>query len=273
MAWYTGKTALSVLAWGDSNMFGSGGFTPPGGQVTTSGLYCYASATGQVPYSEANLGWRNALDPNGTNRLPEYESLVGVGTYGASTYIGQILGGNGNPAMQCGATLKNQTEIDTYVYHTAAGGTTADFWHNGIGWDTLQRTVPAALASIPGAPTAFDCILISMGGKEALTAVPAETFVTNMKTVRSQMIDEGWWVPKTTQIVILDMPRSGPFAATFEAFQGVEYIRARFNDRINRTNSTGYEMEPIFPVHYLPPYYTNAGEQSGAMFVDQVPKQ
>jgi len=236
------------------------------------GLYCYASATGQVPYSESNLDWVT-LDPNGTNRLPEYQNLAGVGTYGASTYIGQILGGNGNPARQAGAVLKTGTGIDTFVYHTAAGGTTADFWHNGIGWDTLERTVPAALAAIPGAPTAFDCILISMGGNEALQGTPAETHYTNMKTVRSQMIEEGWWVPGTTQVVILDMPRSGPLASTFTAYQGNEYVRKRFNDRIAMTNSTGYELEPIFPVHPLPPYNTDGGRQAGEKVLAQIPKQ
>jgi lysophospholipase L1-like esterase len=251
-------------------MFGSGGFEPPGGQETKAGLYCYASASGQVPYSESNLGWVN-LDPNATNRLPEYESLAGGGTYGASTYIGQVLGGNGNPAMQCGATLRARTGIDTYVYHTAAGGTTADFWHSGIGWDTLERTVPTALAAIPGSPAAFDVILISMGGNEALGGVPAETHYTNMETVRSQMVAEGWWVPGTTQIVILDMPRTGPLAATFMAYEGNYYVRTRFNDRIATTDSTGYELEPTFPVHYLPPYYSNAGKQAGSKIVSHIP--
>jgi len=271
MAWYTGKTALSVLAWGDSNMFGSGGFTPPGGQVTTTGLWCYASATGQVPYTEANLGWRNALDPNGTNRLPEYNSYFNDGPYATASYIGQVLGGNGNPAMGCGQVLKEGTTIDTYVYHSAVGGTTAAYWQSGNGWTTLERTVPAALASIPGAPTAFDCILASIGGNDAIQGVPQETFVTNMKAIRSQMIAEGWWVPGVTQFVILDMPRSGYFWDNFGTWQGVELVRARFNDRINRTNATGYEFAD--GIHYLPPYYTNAAEQAGDMFIAQVPKQ
>lgn len=270
MAWYTGKTALAVAGIGDSNMLGSGGFTPNGGQVTTTGLYCYASASGQVPYSESNLGWRDALDPNGTNRVAELVSSQGIGDL---TYIGQILGGNGNPAMQAGAVLKNETGIDTYLYHTAAGGTTADFWANEGGWDTLDRTIPAALASIPGAPTAFDCILISLGGNDAIQTYTADEYVANMRILRSKMITAGWWVPGVTQVVILDMPRSGFFWDNYSTWMGVEYIRARLPDRINRTNSTGYELDPSFPVHYLPPYYTNAGQQAGDMLFAQVPKQ
>jgi hypothetical protein len=154
MSLYTGKTALAIASIGDSNAYASGGFEPPGGQVLTAGCYCYASQSGQVPYSEDNLGWYN-LDPAGTARSTEYASYLAT-TYATDAYIGQGLGGNGNPAMQTGAVLKTGTTIDAYLYQSAVGGTTADYWANGNGWDTLARTIPAALAAIPGSPKAVD---------------------------------------------------------------------------------------------------------------------
>lgn len=271
MAWHTGKSELRVLAAGDSNLFGSGGFSPPGGQVTTSGLYCYASATGEVPYAEANLGWRNGLNPNGTNRLPEYNSYAGSGLFTTSPFFGQILGGNGNPAMQCGAVLKNGTGIDTYVVQGARGGITAAYFAGGNGWAALQRVVPAALESIPGEQTWFDCILISMGGNDAISGVPEETHATNMNTWRSNMIGEGWWVPGLTQIVILDMPRTGYFWENFGSWKGMEKVVARFNDRIGRTNSNGLTVAS--DVHYDPPSYTNQGQQAGELFLAEIPWQ
>lgn len=271
MAWYTGKTAIAAALIGDSNAEGSGGFTPNGGQTIDPYLNCYVSASGQTPYSEANLGWRAGLDPNGTARMDEYNSyLATVGNIG---FIGQLLGGNGNPGMQAGSTVRAGTGIPNYLYKCAAGGTTSAFWTSGDGWDTLARTIPAALASIPGAPTAFDYITFSLGGNDAIGGVTAETFYTNFKTLRAKMIAAGWWAPNTTQIVILDMPRSGYFADNFGDWMGVEYVRKRLNDRIAVTNSTGYELEPIFPVHYLPPYYSDAGRQTGEKVVAQIPKQ
>jgi len=220
MAWYTGKTAIPAALIGDSNAEGSGGFTPPGGQTIDPYLYCYASSAGQTPYSEANLGWRSGLDPNGTARMDEYSSYIA--TVGNIGFIGQLLGGNGNPGMQAGSTVRAGTGIPNYLYKCCAGGTTSDFWANGDGWDTLVRTIPAALASIPGAPTAFDYITFSLGGNDAIGGVTAEQFYTNFKTLRAKMIAAGWWVPNTTQIVILDMPRSGYFADNFGDWQGVD---------------------------------------------------
>lgn len=80
-------------------------------------------------------------------------------------------------------------------------------------------------------------------------------------------------MPGVTQIVFLDMPRSGPFAGRFAAFNGVKKVVARFNDRISITNSAGYEMEPYFPVHYTPPYYTDAGNQAGKLVLNHISKR
>lgn len=275
MAWYTGKTALAVANIGDSNAYASGGFEPPGGQVLTAGAYCYASESGQVPYSEANLGWYN-LDPTATNRIPEYNSYIAT-TYATDAYIGQALGDNGNPGMQTNAALKTGTGIDSYLYQAAVGGTTAQYWAEGNGWTTLLRTIPAALASIPGSPTAFDCIMLSLGTNDAIQDFTAEQFYQYMKTFRTNMVSEGFWVPGVTQICLLDIPRNGVVTGdggTYpDTWLGLEYVRKRFNDRISRTDSTGYDIEPIFPVHYLPPSYTNAGAQAGTKFLNQIPKQ
>lgn len=276
MAWYTGKTALAVASIGDSNAYASGGVTPNGGQVHTAGAYCYVSENGETPYSEANLGWYN-VDPNGTARLAEIQSYLAT-TYTTDAYVGQFLGGNGNPGMQANNDLKTGTGIDSYLYQSAVGGTTAQYWAEGNGWTTLLRTIPAALASIPGSPTAFDCILLSLGGNDAIQDFTSEQFYQDMKTFRANMVGEGWWVPGVTQIVLLDMPRNGNIQGDGGAYPdtwlGFEYVRKRFNDRIARTDSTGYEFaNDGLGVHYLPPSYTNAGAQASAKFLNQIPRQ
>lgn len=275
MAWHTGKTAIAAALIGDSNAEGSGGFTPPGGQVTDPYLYCYTSLSGQTPYSEANLGWRSGLDPNGTARMDEYNSYIA--TVGNIGFIGQLLGGNGNPGMQTGSTVRAGTGIQNYLYKCAAGGTTADWWANDDGWDTLARTIPAALAAIPGAPTAFDYVLFSLGTNDCIQDYTAEQFYTHFKTLRTKMISAGWWVPGTTQIALLDLPRNGVVSGdggTYPAtWLGLEYVRTRFADRIAMTNSTGYEIDPIFPVHPLPPYNTDGGRQAGEKILAHIPKQ
>jgi hypothetical protein len=272
MAWYTGKSAISVLGAGDSNILPAGGFTPSGGQVATSGLWCYISATGQVPYAEANLGWRNGVNPNGANRLAEYNDYAAGPLFNTAPFFGQILGGCGNPSMQCGAVLKNGTGIDTYVVQGARGGVNAAYFSSGFGKTSLERVIPGALASIPGSPTYFDCILISMGGNDAIQGIPEETHVTNMTTWRSNMISEGWWVPGVTQIVILDMPRSGYIWDNFSTWKGVEKVLARFNDRIGRTNSNGLELVGD-NIHYFPVSCTNQGQQAGELFLAEIPWQ
>lgn len=271
MAWWTGKTAIAGAVIGDSNAVGSGGFGT-GGQVWNRAIRCYASENGQTPYSEANLGWRD-LDPNGTARTEEYTSSQ---TTGDHTFVGQILGGNGAPGMQTASTIQAGTLITNYLYQAAVGGTTTDDWANGVYWDSMERTIPGALSTIPGEPTAFDYILFSLFGNDAIQGATVEESYAHFKTLRGKMIEEGWWVPNTTQIVILDMPRTGFFGTgDYPAWVAeiLRKVRSRLNDRIAVTNSIGYEIEPIFPVHYLPPYYTDAGRQAGEKVLAQIPKQ
>ena len=270
MTWGPGKANITVATIGDSNALGSGGCTPNGGQAYNSKLFCYASASGQVPYSEANLGWRN-LDNNGTSRVPEVESSIALGNVG---FVGQALCGNGAPGMQFGGTIQVGLDSDRVsLYQAAAGGTTAAFWANGDGWDTLVRTIPTALSSAPDAPTFFDAIYISLGGNDVLQSVTAEDFYTNMKTLRDKMVAQGWWVPGTTQIVLGDMPRNGTIPGYPGTWQGLEYVLARFNDRIGFVDFVGFEYEPSFPVHPLPPYYTDAGRRAGEKVLAHIPGQ
>jgi len=276
MAWWTGKAAIAAAGIGDSNMFGSGGVTPPGGQVQNSNLKCWASATGQVPYSESNLGYRN-LDPNGTARAAEYASYIG--TVGNIGFIGQYLGGNGNAAMQMGSTFQQGSDADdAYLYQCAAGGTTADFWANDDGWDTLARTIPAALAAIPGSPTYFDIIYISLGTNDCNQDYTAEQFYTHMATLRSKMVAAGWWVPNTTRIALMDLPRNGSVSGAAgdypDTWEGINYVLARFNDRISMINSIGMTYDPdLGGVHYEPPSYTSMGLRTGELLLADIPKQ
>lgn len=275
MAWWTGKTAIAAASIGDSNAFGSGGVTPPGGQTWNLNLKCWASENGQTPYDEANAGWYS-LDPNGTARIDEYTSYIN--TVGNVGFIGQYLGGNGNAAMQMGSTFQAGSDADdVYLYQCAAGGTTADFWANDDGWDTLLRTIPDALAAMPVPQAYFDIIYISLGTNDCNQDFTADQYLANMKTLRSKMIAEGWWIPGTTRIVLMDLPRNGSVSGAAgdypETWEGINYVLARFNDRISMINSIGMTYESIFPVHYLPPSYTSMGLRTGELLLADIPKQ
>ena len=274
MAWWTGKTAIAAASIGDSNAFASGGVTPPGGQTNNPHLHCYVSEFGQVPYDEANLGWYS-VDPNGTARAAELASYSSGGNVG---FVGQYLGGNGNAAMQMGSTFQQGSDAeDVYLYQCAAGGTTADFWANGDGWDTLLRTIPTALAAIPGSPTYFDILYISLGTNDCIQDYTADQFLANIRILRDKMIAEGWWVPNTTRVVWMDLPRNGTVSGTGgdypDTWFGIDYILARLNDRIAMINSIGMTYDTFFPVHYLPPSYTSMGLRTGELLLADIPVQ
>jgi hypothetical protein len=268
MAWYTGKTAIAGACIGDSNALGSGGFGT-GGQSWNRNIRVYASLDGDTPYSESNLDWRD-LDPNGTERSDEYTSAI---TTGDETYVGQLLGGNGNSAMQAASVIQVQTGIDNYLYQSAVGGTTAFDWANEAYWDCLLRTIPGSLASIPGAPTAFDYLIISLNGNDLIQGYTYDQFYTYVNQLRTQMIGEGWWVPGVTQVVTLDMPRVGFWPEYAADWPGWDGPLRRFNDRIAGTNSTGLAIDDAFPVHFAPASYTALGQQAGEKIVAQVPTQ
>jgi hypothetical protein len=270
MAWHTGKTKLVCASLGDSNGYGSGGSVPPGGQVFNPDLECYASASGQVPYSEANLGWR-VLDPNGISRANELISSQGIGDL---TYIGQGLGSNGNSAMQMASTLQLSTSATkAYLYQTAAGGTTADFWANLGGWSTLERTIPTALSTIPGSPTYFDVIFISLGTNDVIQGVTAATFYSKYSILRAKMVRAGWWVPGVTQVVLMSPPYAPsliPFG--WPGWQGQKMASTRPLDYIGVVDLKGAELSQVFPpVHPLPPSQTAIGEEAAQMLLAGLP--
>jgi hypothetical protein len=84
------------------------------------------------------------------------------------------------------------------------------------------------------------------------------------------MVNAGWWIPGTTQVVILDTPKTGYFGETFGNWQGLNEVLAGFQDRIARTNSAGYDLDPAMDVHFLPPSYTDAGQQAGDLLLEQI---
>jgi hypothetical protein len=275
MAWHTGKTAIAVASIGDSNCVAfqyDADFNPPGGQSANADLYCYTSASGQVPYSESNLGYRN-LDPNAANRLAELTSSESVGD---TTFIGQLLGGNGNSAMQLASTVQQGTGIDTYLYQAAKNGTFFSQWAAGVGWSTLARTVPAALAAIPGSPTYFDIIYLSLGTNDVYWGVSAEAYCQAAAEFRRRMIAAGWWVPGATQIVMMDLPRNALMADKGypESWFGLARVVAGFNDKIAMVSSIGRDIQTSpFQVHYTPQAHTAMGEESGEMVLAGIPRR
>lgn len=267
MSWWTGKANLVGIAFGDSNVVGVGGFQL-GVQTFNTALRCYAT-TDAEPYDPSELEWRT-LDPNGTSRYDQMqESLVVQDT----TYIGQVLGGNGAPAMQMASVIQQQTGCDNFwLYQGAKGGSTSVDWSSGSTWATMQTYFPAALAAVPGSPTYADVIYFSCGAADHIfDARSAEDYYTNMLLLRSNMIDAGWWVPGTTQIIIQDTPRL-PIMGTWD---GVQLVRSRFRDRIGYADSVGATFldEGFFTVHYTPASMTAMGENGGNQMFEQLPWQ
>lgn len=267
MAWYTGKSALFGIALGDSNMVGAGGFEI-GVQAVNGAVQCRATSA-TIPYNPAELAWQN-LDPNGTSRYAQmYETLVTQNT----TYIGQVLGGNGAAAMQMADTIQRGTACDAfYLYQGAHGGTTANNWATGANWTTMATYLPQALSEIPGEPTYADVIFISLGANDKiLYGQTEEQYYTSMATLRANMVAEGWWVPGTTQIVLMDTPRT----AIMGAWRGVDLVRKRFNDRITYVSSVGatYLDEGIYTVHIDPASLTAMGRNAGEQVLAHIPRQ
>ena len=269
MAWWTGKTDIFGISLGDSNMVASGGFEL-GVQTFNTHVQCYAT-TATIPYDIGELEWRT-LDPNGTSRNDQMlETLLDD-----TTYIGQVLGGNGNAAMQMASTVQQGTDAETFwLYQGAQGGTTAYDWAFGDNWTTMLAELPAALAAVPGSPTYADVIYISLGANDALgifsPTYTSEQFYTNFSALRSQMISEGWWVPGTTQILLGDLPQNGVIPGSWV---GLDYVQARFNDRIALVSGYGLAIQPDFiDVHYTPASLTTMGRTAGEMVIDQIPWQ
>ena len=293
MSWWDGKDKLVVLSIGDSN---SGAIATP--TNTAPNLQTHVAANkfwardGSLPYVAGTQTWRS-LDQDGTSRLDERESANGDNSVPGTLYCGQVLGGHGCPAMALASSLYAGTALPIYTFGGYMGGAVSADW-TGYLWTQLETAITAALAAIPA--TAADVIHLSMGGADLLigttwwtdfllltggsdwhqpfTSPTAQEYYENMLAFRANMVDAGWWVPGVTQIYLGDIPRSGytPFAA-YPAWQGIEYVRARFNDRITLINSVDATYDPAFPIHYSPESYTQFGNEASVQIVDQIPTQ
>jgi hypothetical protein len=264
--WYLGKKSLSVLLFGDSNALGSGGTDPNGGQTANSSVYCYASESGQTPYSVANLGMRT-LDPNGTYRVAEYGSAAGQAD---GIYIGQLLGGNGNPGMQACDTIQSATTLPTYLTGIYKPGTTTDFWASGAGWDAIETHFAAALAATPQSRSYADVILCSSGGANCLNGQSAEDWYSEWYLMRQNLIDAGFWDRQHTQYIHFEFPTNGSIPQYDAGWQGLNYMLTRTDERTALISSADMTYNSELPVHFLPPSYTAMGASAGELSISGV---
>jgi lysophospholipase L1-like esterase len=292
MAWYTGKSEITVIAIGDSNVVGAP-FVPDAGVQTQNTNTFYWANDGAIPYVQSGHSWQT-LDPSAASRLLQFLDAAGdTSVYPPEgiVYMGQTLGDLGSPSMQAANTIQQGTGIPVYTLLTALGGSTSSDLIGWL-WSQIETQIPLALAEIPSNPTYADVIYISVGGGDLLwgseatedldptnwrfpyTAPTAQEFYENVAELRARMIAGGWWVPGTTQIVINEIPRNGaPWFPTYPAWQGLAYMLSRFNDRIAMVSSVGRTYDPLWPVHYSPESYTDMGREAGELVVAQIPRQ
>lgn len=270
MAWWTGKTEIAVCVLGDSNVNALG--STPGVQADNPNVFIYASESGQVPYDEANLGWYHLSNDAPSRVETEFASYSDL--YPNTGYIGQLLGSNGAPGMQIGNTLQEGTGADVYVYQVASPGMTSVQFSSGACWDTIARTAQAALDSIPGSPDYFDVFVTNFGINDMFTPITDENYYLNMKLMRQNMIDAGWWIPGTTQVIILEMPRIASTAPQYpDVWLGHDFFLNRLNDKNGRASSVGLEIiegDPI-PVHFTAADNTRLGKRAGDLLVAGLP--
>jgi hypothetical protein len=280
MAWYTGKTEIAVMAIGDSNIVANaeGGDTPST-RYPNPNVYTYTKAADGAPYGDVYLDWRVVYDNDPARDLDMLWSfLAGV------PYIGLPLGGREPSAPQLASSVQQATGITNYLYQSGQGGSSSDDWITGANWTSLLATVPTALASIPGTHTYFDIIYISLGTNDiVLLANTAEQFYTNILALKTLMVAEGWWVPGTTQIIFMDLPRTGSITGGVnnpgagisypENWRGLDLVRARLNDRVDMNSSVGLGYSATYPVHHSESAYTDLGIQAAALAVAQIPTQ
>lgn len=269
MNWWTGKAEIAVCILGDSNIVALG--STPGVQTDNPNVFCYASASGQTPYSEGNLGWYN-LSNDATSRVAEF---VSYSTLVPNTgFVGQLLDGNGAPGMQLGNTLQEGAGADVYVYQVASPGMTSAQFSSGDCWDTVVRTAQAALDSIPGDHAYFDVFVTNLGGNDLLSAVTDENYFLNMALLRQKMIAAGWWVSGITQAMILEMPRIPALADYPDVWLGHDFFLDRLNDTNGRASSTGLTVNPDdpIPVHFVPESNTELGRRAGELLLAGLPK-
>jgi hypothetical protein len=289
MAWYDGKTKLVVIALGDSNILAAP-FTAQAGVVANNANNLFWANDDVSPYVQSGHTWR-ALDPDDTGRLlTQASSASGDPTIegSATLYANQLLGSNGSSTMAFADTFETTTGIPVYTYLAgSSAATTYDYTH--WLWTQLEASLTTAMAAIPA--TSADVIYLSLGAGDLIwgdedfqalsqtswrlpyTAPTAQEFYDNFVEFRSRMVAAGWWVPKTTQIVIQDIPRSGGYLSAYPAWQGLAYVLARLNDRIAMVSSIGRTYDPPLPIHYSPQSYADMGRKAAELVLEQIPRQ
>lgn len=294
MSWWDGKSKVTALCVGESNMGGIG--TPANyemGLQTTNANCQYWQRPLSLPYAQTGHAW-GTLNPDGPSRHAEVLSSFGGPLVKGDQllYMGHMQGGHGNPAMAMCDVLQKGTGLPVQCIQGFAGGATSADWIDWL-WTQLETQVEVAIAASATAITAMDVIYLSIGGGDVYyqtptaeymnalgptwrfpwTPVTAQQYYENMRELRGRLIEKGWWVPGDTQIVLQDIPRSSIFTGYYPEWRGLEYVRTRFNDRIALINSTGASFETALPIHYTPQSYTDLGREAGGRVIEQIPKQ
>lgn len=279
MSWFTGKTNLVVLGFGDSNLQGTGGYELGVQQYNPNNRFYITNQ--EIAYDELTLGWR---------QLSNDSTLRDVDGTGNGIFIGQRCGGNGAPSMQLADTLQQLSGIPVYTAVGLRGGSTAEQWLDDL-WPNLVAMFTAALAAMPIPQTYADVFYISNGAGDlfwgsprALQLVPndprnigavpptAEQWYARWAEMRRRLIAEGFWIPGVTQIVVGDIPINQEFPA-YPAWQGLQYAISRTNDRISLISGRGMSFDPAWNAHYTPASYTLMGADAGTQVFNQIPNQ
>ena len=284
MAWYTGKSSINVLAFGDSNIVCQGGYQL--GVQTYNSANRFWSPDITIPYDPATVSWI-PLDNDSTPG--RYTGANNGPLIGPDLFIGQVCGGNGASAMQLADTLQQLTGIPNYVAMAALGSTIATEWLEDY-WDELIGVFTAALAEAPGSPTYADVIYISNGAadlfwgsprsKEIAPTNPRSDFIpptqeewyVSWTEIRRRLIAVGFWVPNVTQVIIQEIPYTTEIPA-YPAWKGLEFAISRTNDRIALISSEGQDLDPAWTIHFTPQSYTNMGRAAATQVFNQLPTQ
>ena len=68
------------------------------------------------------------------------------------------------------------------------------------------------------------------------------------------------------------MPYS-PEVAAYPAWKGLEFAISRTNDRIGLISSVGQNLDPAWPIHFVPQSYVNMGTDAAKRIFNQIPTQ
>ena len=244
------------------------------------------SADITIPYDVSTVSWIPLDNDSTPGRYTGANSSI---LTGGTLFVGQVCGGNGASAMQLADTLQQLTGIPNYVAMASHGGTIATEWLDDF-WDDLMAVFTAALLAAPGSPTFADVIYISNGAGdlfwgsprsvELVPTDPRSSFIpptqdewyVSWTEMRRRLVAAGIWVPNVTQVIIQEMPYS-PEVAAYPAWKGLEFAISRTNDRIGLISSVGQNLDPAWPIHFVPQSYVNMGTDAAKRIFNQIPTQ